>query len=348
MRLLQAMAGGRHGGAEAFFERLAMAFGRRGLAQRLLIRRDAARAERLRQAGLDAVELSFGGRLDLATRGRFAREIEAFAPDVVLTWMSRATHFCPCQRAPRPFVHAARLGGYYQLKYYRRCDHLIGNTQDIVDYLVREGWPKERAHYLPNFVSAERLPPVPRASFGTPEGAPLLLGLGRLHANKAFDRLIEALAQVPGAWLWIAGEGPERGALTRRAAAAGVAERVRFVGWREDVPALFAACDLFVSASRREPLGNVVIEAWAQGKPVVATASQGPKALIVPGQNGLLVPVDDTPALARAIARLIADRELAARLAAGGREAYEAAYTEDAVVSRYLEFFRKVAPSCAA
>lgn len=348
MRLLQAMAGGRHGGAEAFFERLAAAFGRRGLAQRLLIRRDAERAGRLRAAGLEVVELAFGGLLDMTTRGRFGREIESFGPEVVLTWMSRATRFCPRSRAARGFVHVARLGGYYNLKHYRRCDHLIGNTQGIVDYLAREGWPRERAHYLPNFVSAERSSPLARRLLGTPEDALLLLALGRLHANKAFDVLIEALAEVPGAWLWLAGEGPERTALARLAAERGVAERVRFLGWREDTLALFAACDVFVCPSRHEPLGNVVIEAWAQERPVVAAASLGPKELIRPEANGLLVPVDDAPALARALRRLLDDRALAARLAAGGFESFAAGYREETVVARYLEFFNAIAPSCAA
>jgi hypothetical protein len=54
--------------------------------------------------------------------------------------------------------HVARLGGYYDLRYYRRCDHLIANTRDIVDYIVRSGWAAERVHYLPNFAAR---PPTP-------------------------------------------------------------------------------------------------------------------------------------------------------------------------------------------
>src|SRR5690348_4097596 len=154
-RLLQAMAGAAHGGAETFFVRLAGALQRTGQEQRVLIRRDPARAAQLRAAGVDVVEAAFGGRFDFTTGRTFCREIESWRPDIVLSWMSRATRFC--RRGD--FVHLARLGGYYDLKYYRHCDHLIGNTRSIVDYAVSQGWPAERVHYLPNFVPN----PGPRA-----------------------------------------------------------------------------------------------------------------------------------------------------------------------------------------
>ncbi len=339
MRVLQAMAGAPRGGAEAFFERLVSALSRAGLAQRVLIRRNAPRAERLRQAGVDPVELAFGGVLDFSTRRAFRREVRRFQPDIVLTWMSRATRFCP----RNGFVHVARLGGYYNVKHYRHCDHLIGNTQDIVSYLVDNGWPADRAHYLPNFVDATRMTAAPRAMFTTPERVPLALALGRLHENKAFDVLIAALHDLPQLWLWIAGDGPKKAALQSQAASLGVAERVRFVGWREDVPALLAAADVLVCPSRHEPLGNVVIEGWAHRRPVVAAASAGPRSLIRDGESGIIVPVDDAPALAAALARVLADDGLRARLIEGGRQAYKTDFTEAAVVKRYLDFFAQVA-----
>lgn len=338
-RLIQAMAGAPHGGAEAFFERLVVALDRAGETQHVLIRRDAARAERLRRAGLAPVELAFAGRLDWPTRTRFRREITAFGPEIVVTWMSRATAACP----GGGFVHVGRLGGYYDLKYYRRCDHLVGNTRDIVAYAVKGGWPAARVSYLPNFVSAVRAAPVARASLATPADAPLALALGRLHANKGFDVLIAALAQVPALHLWLAGEGPERQSLARAAAALGVGARVHFLGWREDAAALLAAADFLVCPSRHEPLGNVVIEAWAAGVPVVAAASAGPRVLLRDEETGLLVPVEDQAALARAMARLGADAALRRRLAAAGAEAYAAEFSEARVVALWRAFLARVA-----
>lgn len=341
LRVVQAMAGARTGGAEAFFERLVVALHRAGLEQRILIRRDDERATRLREAGLDVVELGFRGPLDLLTRRRFAHAVADFGPRVVLTWMNRATAACP--RSDGRFVHAARLGGYYKLKYYRRATHLIGNTRGIRDYLVREGWAAERAHYLPNFVDAAVAQPVARADMETPNGVPLVLAMGRLHENKAFDVLIDALARLPGVHLWIAGAGPLESALKKQAARLGLDQRIRFLGWRRDGAALLAACDFFVCPSRIEPLGNVVLEAWAAGKPVIAAAAAGPVEIMTDGRSGLLAPIDDAKALAAAIRRAIDDPALARRLAAGGRQAFEAEFTESAVVARYLDFFRSLA-----
>jgi len=299
-RLLQAMAGAPVGGAEAFFERLAIAFARRGVAQRVAIRRDARRTQALRAGGVDVVELGFRGPLDLATRWSLAREIGRFAPDVVLGWMNRACAALP-PRALVPgarHVTAGRLGGYYALKYYRRCDWLVANTPDIRDWLVGQGWPAARVVHLPNFVDAEPAQPA---------------------------------------------EGPEEAALRARAAALGIDGRVRFLGWRRDVAALLAASDMLACPSRHEPLGNVVIEAWAHRRPVVAAASQGPRQLLRDGRSGLLVPVEDADALARAMSALAADPDRAAALAAAGRDAYEAGFTEAAVVQRYLEFLAAIA-----
>ncbi len=288
------MAGAAHGGAEAFFDRLVGALARANVAQHVLTRAHPERLASLRGAGLAPVALRFGGPFDWSTGRRFRREIDQFGPDLVLTWMSRATAFCPARGTTvRRFVRVGRLGGYYDPKYYRACDHLIANTADIRDWLVAQGFAAETVHVLPNFVAATPATPVARAAFDTPADAPLLLGLGRLHANKAFDVLIDAV-------------------------------------------------DVLVCASRHEPLGNVVIEAWAHRVPVVAAASQGPRGLIRDGRDGLLVPVDDAPGLATAVRRLIDDRALGAALARAGRARYETEFTESAVVRRYLAFFNQV------
>ncbi len=337
MRVLQAMGGARHGGAEEFFLRLLPALHRAGQDQLALVRHPA-HAERLRAGGVAVRELPFGGLLDRATGAGFRRAIAEYRPDIVLTWMSRASRLCPRGE----FVHVARLGGYYDLKHYRNCDHLVGNSKDLVAHFVRQGWPRDRAHYLPNFVDAATAPPVARSSLGTPDDAPLALALGRLHPNKAFDVLIAALARAPAVYLWIAGTGDLRETLERQAAQLGIAERIRFLGWREDVPALLAAADFLVCPSRSEPLGNVVIEGWAAGVPVIAASSAGPRELIVAGESGLLVPVDDATELAAAMTRLAGDPELRQRLASGGRAAYEASFTEARVVARYREFFAAV------
>lgn len=344
MRVLQAMAGAEYGGAEAFFVRLVIGLHNAGLDQRVVIRKNARRAQVLRDAGLAPVELDFGGRFDIKTGLMMKRQLRDYRPHAVLTWMNRATTKMPRRRpSDLDYVLSARLGGYYNLKYYRNCNHLIGNTQDICDYLIKEGWPEDRTHYLPNFVAADHRPAIARSELHIPERAKMILTLGRLHINKAFDTLIRALVDVPEAYLVIAGEGPEREALETLAQELGVRPRMRMLGWRDDVPELMAASDLFVCPSRHEPLGNVVIEGWAQNRPVVAAASQGPVSLIKDGVDGMITPIDDAPAMAQAINKVLKDTTFAGDLAQAGRGRYEREFTEKQVVQQYLDFFQQVA-----
>ena len=339
MRVMQVMAGGSHGGAETFFVDLVSALQRRGLEQRAVIRRNPERAEILRAAGVSLSELRFGGPLDLLTRPALKREIQRFRPDIVQTWMVRATRACPAGVPGQGFLHIGWLGGYYKPPHFRDCDHVVGVTQDIADHMRAAGWPEARAHYLPTFAVHEPAEALARADYGTPETAPLLLALGRLHAKKAFDVLLKAMPAVPGAWLWIAGEGELRGELERLAAELGVAERVRFLGWRYDREALLATADLCVFPSRYEPFGTVTVEAWAAGTPLVAAASAGPAGVIRDGEDALLVPVDDVEALAAAVRRVLEAPELAQSLLEAGRQRYEAEFTEAACASRYLAFY---------
>ena len=340
--VLHLMAGAEVGGAEAFFTRLVPALARAGVAQQAVLRPHPGREGALAEAGVPVVRAPYrggAGRLfDRRTPRAIRRALAAFRPDVVLSWMNRASAACPTG----PHVQVGRLGGYYDLKHYRRCRHLIGNTPDIVTWLQAQGWPKDRAHYVPNFVAAPGPAVEPRAAHETPADAPVLLALGRLHANKAFDVLIQALARVPTAILWLAGSGPEDGVLKSLARRVGVADRVRWLGWREDVSALYRAADVFVCPSRHEPLGNVVIEAWAHAKPAVAAAAQGPRQLIEEGRTGWLVPVDDAAALGDRLNAVLADPVGAQAVAAAGQAAYAADYTDAAVVARYIDLFRQV------
>lgn len=342
MRLLQTMAGAEVGGAEAFFVRLAIAFAKTGIEQRVVIRRDTSRARALRDGGVDPVELPFGGRMDFRTRPALQREIDRHRPDIILSWMSRASWATPTAQKPLSYKLIGRLGGYYDLKYYRHCDYLIGNTRDIVDHIVQQGFDPDRAVYLPNFVHRPAQEAISRLGFDTPVDVPLLLAMGRLHENKGFDVLLRAMVDLPDHWLWIAGEGPEGMALTKLAEDLGVSGRVRFLGWRDDSDALMQACDLFVCSSRHEPLGNIVLEAWAANKPVVAAAAAGPVSLIGNNEAGLLVPLEDAGALAQGVLHLTHEGELAAKLSAEGYSRFEREYTEDAVVAKYLSFFESV------
>ena len=334
MRVAHVMAGAPQGGAELFFERLVLAQHAAGDEVLPVIRTDAGRAARL--ATVHPRQLPFGGLLDLSTRPRLSAALQDFAPRVAVAWMNRAARF-----APRgDWVLAGRLGGYYDLHYYRRCDHLVGNTRTLVRWMAAEGWPAARAHYLPNF-APDLLGAAPER-LGVPPRRPLVLALGRLHRNKAFDVLIRALPSLPGVHAVIAGDGPEREALEALARQSGVADRVVFPGWRPDTAALLAGCDALACPSRHEPLGNVVVEAFAASRPVVAAAADGPRELIRPGEDGLLVPVEDVEALATSLGLVLGSPNFAAGLAQAGRARYLAEFAEAPVLAQWRGFLSTV------
>ncbi len=340
LKVAHVMAGAEAGGAELFYERLCLAQGgtqgSAGDDVLAAIRRDPQRAARLRRGGLEPLQLRFGGRLDLLTRPRLGRALRRYAPRVAVAWMNRAARLTPTG----DWVLAGRLGGFYDLSYYRRCDHLIGNTRGIVAWVRAQGWPGSRVHHLPNFSDDHGITPRRRPDW-LPPGARLVLAMGRLHRNKAFDVLIRAMRLLPEVRLLIAGEGPERAALEALARREGVAGRVRLPGWSEDRAALLAAADLLVCPSRHEPLGNVIIEAFSARLPVVAAAAQGPAELITGGADGILTPPEDAAALAAAIDAVLRDPSLASRLGQAGRARYEAEFAAEPVLARWHGFLSR-------
>ncbi|GLQ60177.1 glycosyl transferase [Gluconobacter japonicus] len=327
------MAGSARGGAELFFERLSMAQTADQRPVRALIRHDAGREARLRAANVETQTFRFGGMLDVGTKPRLQKSLREFQPDVVVAWMSRAARKLPSG----PWRTAGRLGGYYDLSNYQRCEHLIGNTRGLADWMKKQGWPADRVHYVPNFATDFSTVPAVRPEFLPPE-APFVLALGRLHENKAFDVLIRAMTPLPGVHLVIGGEGPERTALEDLIRKEGLSDRVHLPGWVADSGPWLRACDVMVCPSRIEPLGNVVIEGLSAGAPVVGSAIQGPQEILAGTEDGLLAPVEDAEAFASQIGAILEDAALARRLRQNGRARFEREFAESVVMAKWSEF----------
>jgi glycosyltransferase involved in cell wall biosynthesis len=175
----------------------------------------------------------------------------------------------------------------------------------------------------PSDVVAEPLPP------GT------FVFVGRLTEQKALTVALGALARVPAARLVLIGDGPERARLEDAADAAGVADRVQFLGsLSRDVALRYAAgARASLLSSAWENLPHSAVEALAMGTPVVATSVGGVPEVVRDGENGLLVPPDDPAALAIAMTRVLEDQELHDRLAAAARPSV-AAFGRDAIYGR--------------
>ena len=219
------------------------------------------------------------------------------------------------------------------LRYYER---VICVSSDLHDECLASGVPANRCVVIQNAVDTEQFSPgISNVEAKRRQGFHphrfCVGAVGRLAAEKAFDRLILAVDRLLDRGLdlelVIVGEGEERPRLESLIAKLNRGDRIRLLGHRTDTPQLFRAMDLFVLSSLREGLPNVVLEALAVQVPVVATRIAGVPNLIQDGQNGLLVEPDNVVQLAAAVERMAGDAALRTRLALAGRSTVEERYS---------------------
>lgn len=328
---------GKDGGAERFFVHLVNALAERGVEQTSVIR--PHRLWRPEIEGATKIVESHFRNLSL-DRLLLPRRVMHMArrdrPDALMAWAPRASELMPAYKG---CIKISRLGDYPpRLDYFRNTDCLVCNTPGIAEHVRKLGWKRE-IEIISNFTSTERVDPVTRATLDTPEEAPIVMSMGRFVERKGFHTLIQAIAKVPGAYLWLLGDGEERDNLRKLATDLGVAARVRFAGWQKDPKPFLAAADIFVMASSHEPLGNVILEAWAQGTPVVSSRSEGPQWFMRHGENGLMVDIGDADGFAQAVERIVNDDALRASLAGRGHETLMSQFSKEAITDAYLTLF---------
>ncbi|PZQ45897.1 MAG: glycosyl transferase [Micavibrio aeruginosavorus] len=345
MKILQVMAGGDHGGAETAFVDMCIAMQEAGVDIEVVTRGNAVRVPALEQARIKVHKLPFGGPLDVFTPWKLGRIIKDFSPLIVQTWMARATQKTPnwsSLKTPQRYLVVSRLGGYYKLKNFKSADYFNTVTPCIKSYLVKEGVAENRIRQINNFAENTEDAPVSRADFNTPEDAPVVLALGRLHPSKAHDVLLRALVDLPGVHAWIAGEGPQRAELEALAKELGVESRAHFLGWRTDRTALLKACDVCVFVSRFEPFGTVFVQSWAAQRPLVVSDADGPKQFCHDGEDCLMVPKDNAAAVVSAVQKLLGDKALQQKLVQRAYERFQNEFTKEKSVSAYLDYFLEI------
>lgn len=284
------------------------------------------------------------------------------APDIVQTHNIKSHALVACTRAAArtpwvAFHHGytdtdAKVRVYNRLDRWslRRADLVITTCRPFARTLARHGVHPSRIEVVHNA--------APRAASLSREeargaldvsGRTVVLGAGRLSREKGFDVLIDALARMDAVTrgrllLLVAGDGPERERLRRRAASLDVP--VRFDGHATDMSRYYAAADVFVLPSRSEGSPNVLIEAMAAGCPIVATQVGGVPEL-VDDCSALIVRPDAPEALRAAISRVIDERAMASRLGESARHA-AAALTPHRRAARLLDIYNSLASPCAS
>jgi glycosyltransferase involved in cell wall biosynthesis len=233
---------------------------------------------------------------------------------------------------------------------YARAARLISVSRAGVDGLLRAGVKPDRVRVVPSGVPLAK-PAAPAttellASFGVPPGAPLAVLVASLSAAKdplTFVHAIDiARREVPALHALIVGDGPLRDALAAKIGALGLEGFVHLTGFRSDPESIEAAASVVVLTSKSlEGTPGVLLDALALGKPIVTTNVGGVPEVIEDGVSGLIVGIGDANALGSAIARVLLDPALAARLSAGARERAPMFSIEN-TVDRTMDVYREL------
>lgn len=253
-----------------------------------------------------------------------------------------------------------RINKRWHVRLDRLCTRLSHRVIAVSEATRRgmiadEGAPPDRVRVIHNGIDFDRLrlssPEAParlRAEFA-PQGEFLLLQVGRMHPEKGYPELIDAMPRVRAeagrpVRLLIAGAGPLRETFEARARERGVADCVQFLGFRQDVPDLMAAADLFVLASVAEAFGLVLAEALYMGTPVLATRAGGIPEIVTDGVDGILVEPGLPDALAAGILDLIRHPDRRRALAAAGRERGLRDFSFERMMRRYEALYDDLVP----
>lgn len=233
----------------------------------------------------------------------------------------------------------------------RFFDRVAAVSDPVAQRLRAAGVSAGRIRRIPNGIETARFRNTrPTLAEEIGKGDCLLVGMvARMVEEKGPDLLLRAAqslaSQFPKTLFALVGDGPARGEMEALARELGIGERVIFTGARRDMPGVYASLDLCVLPSWNEGLPLSVLEAMAAGVPVVATRVGSLPEVILPESTGLLIEPGDSGGLSQALARLLADPELRARLARNARELVEERFSAARMAEEYIRVYGELRPA---
>ncbi len=327
-RVLHVITPSRMAGAETFLARLMRRTRPDQVAQHCIASRSAAIVE-MRIAGMTFETHGINGKANLLAMPRIRQAARDFHADVLHSHLSTASWWCGwLERFGGP-PSIGHVHGFTSALWHAQQKHLIACSEAVKADLIEKGIPPDRITVLnypvdPNDQKCTRLPADVRAEFGADATTPVVGTFAHLSIKKGYRELVQAaelvLNHIPKAQFWCFGEGPLRGELEQQIRAAGIADCVRLLGFRRDVPDLMRAVDVMCLPSHREPFGLVYVEAALAETPAIACNAGGAPEIIEPGETGLLVRPQNVPDLTQAILTLLDNRTLAASMGRRARE----------------------------
>jgi glycosyltransferase involved in cell wall biosynthesis len=329
--------------------------------------------EEYRETGVQVYTIHKHCHWDISFSWRLARQMKAFRPHIVHAWLSTGNLWghvaASLARVPvvllslRNIVKPGAEPGYYSWVHSAihhlagPVDAIIANSRTQLENPGVPGWKNSgKLQVIYNGVDLRRfnLKHAPawkdklRRELGLSSNTLVVGTIGRLAPQKRQDRFLKAVRYlVDSGYDLVAvltGEGPLRAELEGLAARLQLQDRIFFLGARQDIPELLAWFDIFVLPSDWEGFPNVILEAMAMGRPVVATDVGGVAELVLRGKTGLLLDADEPSLLAEAIKKLIDNPNLAQQMGEAGRRRAEEKFSLGRMVEQTTGLYQDLLP----
>ncbi|MEQ8207194.1 MAG: glycosyltransferase family 4 protein [Woeseia sp.] len=331
---------------------------RNGIHNVLVCASDSALAVAADDAGINVVNLSCRGDLDVAFVRRLRAVLREQKPDLVHCHSRRGADFLGGRAARAngiPAVVSRRVDnrepGWLAGLRYRPYQKIVAISEAIAEVLRGAGITDNRLTVIRSAVDASYYDEPAddaafRQEFDLRSGDPVLFCVAQLIERKGHRCLLKAMSKLlpryPRLQLILFGKGPLEAELRSLAGSLGLANAVQFAGFREDLDDYLACADLLVHPALAEGLGVAALKAAAAGVPVVAFAAGGLREAVVHNETGLLLPTGDVAALAAGITELLDDSERRRQFGTNGRARMQKEFSIEAMVASHIDLYRSI------